>query len=150
MAHAGIGDRVEGFHAVVAALDAGRVRRLWVETSRLRHEDYDAAVTAARSGGVEVVTVHDVRPEAVLEPVETVGADYELDDDMLPVRGALTVGDLEMTWTAELHAPILLVSPEDKQSRFPRCTCKFETADGRAGRGWLEYNFPDGVPHLKS
>jgi hypothetical protein len=91
-----------------------------------------------------------VRPDMSLEPVESVGADYELDDEMLPVRGELTVGDLEMTWTAELQAPVLLVSQEGKQSRFPRCTCKFQTADGREGRGWLEYNFPDGVPHLKS
>ncbi len=90
-----------------------------------------------------------VRPDMSLEPVDAVGADYELDDEMLPVRGELTVGDLEMGWTAELQAPVLLVSPEGKQSRFPRCTCRFETADGRTGRGWLEYNFPEGVPHLK-
>jgi 23S rRNA (guanosine2251-2'-O)-methyltransferase len=75
MAHAGIGDRVEGFHAVVAALDAGRVRRLWVETSRLRHEVYDVAVTSARSAGVEVVTVHDVRPAAVTEAPQGTVAD---------------------------------------------------------------------------
>ena len=48
--------------------------------------------------GVDIFqTGYLVRPDMSLEPVENVGADYELDDDMLPVRGALTVGDLEMT-----------------------------------------------------
>lgn len=91
-----------------------------------------------------------VRPDMKLEPVEKVVADDELDAEQLPVRGALTVGDLEMTWTAELQAPVLLVSPEEKRSRFPRALCRFETADGRQGRGWLELNLPEGVPHLKS
>jgi hypothetical protein len=45
---------------------------------------------------------------------------------------------------------VLLVSPEGKQSRFPRATCRFETPDGRSGRGWIELNFPEGVAHLKS
>jgi 23S rRNA (guanosine2251-2'-O)-methyltransferase len=35
MAPAGYGDRVEGAHAVTAALDAGRVRRLFVERRRM-------------------------------------------------------------------------------------------------------------------
>lgn len=37
MAHAGYGDRVEGVHAVAAAVAAGRVLELWVESTRLRH-----------------------------------------------------------------------------------------------------------------
>jgi hypothetical protein len=61
----------------------------------------------------------------------------------------LNIGELELTWTAELQAPVLLVSPEAKQSRFPRAMCKFDTADGRGGRGWIEFNFPEGVPHLE-
>lgn len=35
MARAGYGDRVEGVHAVAAALDAGRVRKLYVERRRI-------------------------------------------------------------------------------------------------------------------
>ena len=60
------------------------------------------------------------------------------------------IRDLDLTWTAELHAPVLLVSPDGKASRFPRAMCAFETPDGRKGRGWIEFNFPEGVPHLKS
>ncbi|MEX2254733.1 MAG: hypothetical protein WEC34_04795 [Acidimicrobiia bacterium] len=91
-----------------------------------------------------------VAPDMTLTPVEAVHIDYELDAEQLPIRGELGVGDLALTWTAELQAPVLLVSPEGKQSRFPRATCRFETADGRSGRGWIEFNFPEGVPHLKS
>jgi len=100
--------------------------------------------------GVDIFqTGYVIDPDMALHPVEKVHIDYELDSEQLPVRGELSVGDLEMTWTAEMHAPVLLVSPEGKRSRFPRAVCRFETADGRTGRGWIEFNFPEGVPHLK-
>lgn len=95
-------------------------------------------------------TGYVVTPDMALHPQEKIGIDYELDDEELPIRGTLAVGDLDLTWTAELHAPVLLVSPEGKASRFPRAVCAFETPDGRKGRGWIEFNFPEGVPHLKS
>jgi hypothetical protein len=93
-------------------------------------------------------TGYVITPDMTLHPVEDVGVDYELDGEELPVRGALAVGELALTWTAEMHAPALLVSPEGKRSRFPRAVCRFETADGRTGRGWIEFNFPEAVPHL--
>lgn len=62
MALAGIGRSVEGVHAVAAALDAGRVEHLSVEFSRLGA--VAAIVTAARSSGVPVEVVEDVRPRA--------------------------------------------------------------------------------------
>jgi hypothetical protein len=94
-------------------------------------------------------TGYVVTPDMRLAPVEHVDVDYELDPERLPVAGALGIGDLALTWVAELHAPVLLVSPDGKQSRFPRAVCRFETPDGRSGRGWIEFNFPEGVPHLK-
>ena len=95
-------------------------------------------------------TGYVVTPDMTLTPVEKVQVAYELDDEQLPVRGELSVGDLAMSWTAEMHAPVLLVSPDEKKSRFPRSVCRFETPDGRSGRGWIEFNFPEGVPHLNS
>jgi hypothetical protein len=95
-------------------------------------------------------TGYVVTPDMTLTPVEKVQVAYELDDEQLPLKGELGVGDLAMTWTAEMHAPVLLVSPDEKQSRFPRAVCRFETPDGRSGRGWIEFNFPEGVPHLNS
>ncbi len=61
---AGYGADVEGFHAVAAAVGAGRVRRLTVETSRLRHGDYRRLVEAADALGASIVRVDDARPLA--------------------------------------------------------------------------------------
>ena len=58
MAPAGIGGRVEGIHAVRAALAAGRVRVLTAERSR---RDLDELVAAARAAGAAVELVDDVR-----------------------------------------------------------------------------------------
>jgi len=65
MARAGIGDRVEGFHAVAAALEAGRVKTVRIERRRLNRDDYTALAGAARSAGARVEYVEDVRPEAM-------------------------------------------------------------------------------------
>ena len=64
-------------------------------------------------------TGYVIAPGMQLTPVEKVDVDYELDTEQLPVAGTLVVGDLGLRWTAELHAPVLLVSPEGKRSRFP-------------------------------
>ncbi|MBT8247499.1 MAG: RNA methyltransferase [Acidimicrobiia bacterium] len=71
MAPAGIGSRVEGVHAVAAALAAGRVRRLTVERGRSR--DALGGVPA----GIEVVEVDDVRPLAETTAPQGVVADCE-------------------------------------------------------------------------
>ena len=75
MAPAGIGDRVEGLHAVAAAIAAGRVRTLHVEQSRLRHDDVAAIVDAARAGGARIEVESDVRPLATTGAPQGVVAD---------------------------------------------------------------------------
>lgn len=65
MAPAGIGGRVEGLHAVVAAVNSGRVRKLTIESQRLRHGEYGDLVTAAEASGATVRTVGDLRDLAV-------------------------------------------------------------------------------------
>lgn len=62
MAPPGIGVEVEGVHAVTAALAAGRVTRLTVESSR--KGALDDLLTEARRRGVEVRFVDDVREVA--------------------------------------------------------------------------------------
>jgi len=64
MAPPGIGRRVEGVHAVSAALAAGRGLRLIVEKRRLRHDAITELVEAARSHGAEVDVVDSVRDVA--------------------------------------------------------------------------------------
>lgn len=60
MASAGIGHRVEGVHAVAAALAAGRVTKLIVERDRLERVEYEELAGRAIDGGIEVETVDDV------------------------------------------------------------------------------------------
>ncbi len=65
MASAGIGDRVEGLHAVAAAVAAGRVRTLYVEHSRLRHDEVSSIIDAARASGATIHVEDDVRERSV-------------------------------------------------------------------------------------
>lgn len=87
MAAAGIGDRVEGLHAVAAAHGAGRVRRLTIERGRLRHEPYAALAAGVEEAGAGVVVVDDARGVAVTDAPQGVVADCE----PLPVR---TLGEV--------------------------------------------------------
>ena len=60
MAPAGFGDRVEGLHAVAAAVAAHRVEELWVETSRVHQPDFAGLVALAEQDGARVHAVKDV------------------------------------------------------------------------------------------
>jgi hypothetical protein len=88
--------------------------------------------------------------EAEWREITSVSADYDLDDEKLPTRMDLTLGDLALHVTPELHAPVLLESKDGKVSHFPRAMSAVTTPDGRKGYCWLELNFPEGVAHLKS
>ena len=89
MARAGIGDRVEGFHAVAAAVQAGRARSVRIEERRLKGSAYTSLAEAARSAGAEVEYVSDVRahaltsaPQGVVaacEPKQTVSIEEAVD-----------------------------------------------------------------------
>ena len=61
MAFAGIGDSLEGFHAVRAALDASRVTSLIVESGRTGRDEYAKLLSDASAAGVEIRRVDDVR-----------------------------------------------------------------------------------------
>jgi len=60
MAPAGYGDRVEGLHAVAAAVAAHRVEELWIEASRVDKPDFVALTTLAEQDGAWVHIVKDV------------------------------------------------------------------------------------------
>lgn len=67
MASAGIGDSVEGLHAVAAALAAGRVFSMSVEQQRLGRDEYAGLVEEAAARSVPVTVVDDVRAESATE-----------------------------------------------------------------------------------
>lgn len=64
MALAGRGDRVEGFHAVAAAVAAGRVLELLIQRSKTSRSEYLDLMDSARRGGARVEVVEDITPEA--------------------------------------------------------------------------------------
>lgn len=72
MARPGIGNSVEGIHAVTAALAAGRVEHLTVERGRL--DSLAGLVAEARRRGIAIETVADVRAAAATEAPQGVVA----------------------------------------------------------------------------
>jgi 23S rRNA (guanosine2251-2'-O)-methyltransferase len=62
MAPSGIGDSIEGHHAVAAAVEAGRVIEILVETSRT--DGYAELLGRAEAAGVSVMVVDDVGERA--------------------------------------------------------------------------------------
>ena len=78
MARSGIGDRVEGIHAVRAALTSGRVLKLIVERRRAeKSEDVSELVAMARHRNIEIEAVDDVRPMAATTAPQGVVAKCE-------------------------------------------------------------------------
>ncbi|MDP9144979.1 MAG: hypothetical protein M3N43_09860, partial [Actinomycetota bacterium] len=73
MAPAGYGNRVEGLHAVAAAITAGRVRRLWVEESRTKRPEVRSIVDALDQG--QVFLVADMRQLAETEAPQGIVAE---------------------------------------------------------------------------
>jgi 23S rRNA (guanosine2251-2'-O)-methyltransferase len=64
MASAGIGDSLEGFHAVRAAVDAGRVTDILVEHSRIKRDEYQRLLDDAAAAGAHIKRVDNVRDQA--------------------------------------------------------------------------------------
>jgi 23S rRNA (guanosine2251-2'-O)-methyltransferase len=95
MVPAGIGTELEGVHAVEAALDAGRVVAIEVQTSRVRR--LGGLLDRARARGVDVTIVDRIDTvtdapqgiKAVARPLRT----YELDELVEPSPAALVVLD---------------------------------------------------------
>jgi hypothetical protein len=123
----------------------------WVWCSgRLDDGTWWHCARSALAGDQLFQTGYLVGPDGELREATTIGLDYALDAEQLPTSTRLTIGELELSIVPELHAPVLLVSSEGKESRFPRAMCSATTPDGRSGHGWLEFNFPDGIKHMRS
>ncbi len=73
MAPAGYGNRVEGIHAVTAAVDAGRVNKLYIERGRDRK--VELAVLIDQIGDSRVDLVDDIRVMATTDAPQGVVAD---------------------------------------------------------------------------
>lgn len=87
MAPAGYGNRVEGLHAVAAALEAGRVEKLYVEESRKGRQGMAPLLAAA---GDLVSVLDDVRSIAETDSPQGVVADCR---PIMPVTLETLAGD---------------------------------------------------------
>jgi hypothetical protein len=83
-----------------------------------------------------------VAPGGGLVEADTVVNTVTLDSDQLPVSAEQRIGSVAFHAEPVGHAPLLLVAPDGRESRFPRAMCRYTTDDGRSGTGWTEYNFP--------
>jgi hypothetical protein len=106
-------------------------------------------VHAARSiiPDLEVfATGYTVDPDGALTPAAVVENAVDVDAETLPTAARQRIGDVTFTTEPVGHAPVLLVAPDGRESRFPRAMCRYTTSDGRVGTGWTEYNWPPGWP----
>jgi 23S rRNA (guanosine2251-2'-O)-methyltransferase len=92
MARAGIGTDLAGFHAVAAAVASGRVRVVYVERSRLRHDDVEALVSEAKGRGASVEVVDDVRPLTGTDQPQGIAAEAE-PIEAITLEGAVASGE---------------------------------------------------------
>jgi hypothetical protein len=96
--------------------------------------------------GDDVVPYHPgfVQPPAgPLAGVSHTAAAHVLGDHGFPRSATLTYDDLTLDVEPVAFAPVLLEAGDGRVSRFPRALCRFrDTAAGRAGVGWTEWNQP--------
>jgi hypothetical protein len=84
--------------------------------------------------------------EGSLLGTDQVRASYEADREGIPTEAGAIIGPLQLRIEPVAFAPVLLVAPDGRLTRFPRALCRFEdVATGRRGVGWTEWNQPQDV-----
>ena len=91
-------------------------------------------------------TGYTVSTDGALTPADVIENDVDIDAEKLPTAARQRIGPVAFTTDPVGHAPVLLVAPDGRETRFPRAMCRYTTEDGRAGTGWTEYNWPTGFP----
>lgn len=115
--------------------------RGWIWTAgRAGDEAFHAFCTVPYGGWGIGYVAHGDRLDTVLD-FEGHVTDEE-DGSGFPRTTAMRFPGLDLTCTTLHVAPVLLVSPDGRRSRFPRALCRFDAADGRSGYGWTEWNQP--------
>jgi hypothetical protein len=91
-------------------------------------------------------TGYTVDSNGKLTPAEVIENQVDIDAEKLPTAARQQIGPVSCTTAPVGHAPILLVAPDGRETRFPRAMCRYTTDDGQSGTGWTEYNWPPGFP----
>lgn len=118
----GIGDRLEGFHAVAAALAAGRVTELKIEEGRKDSAEARGLSADAAGASVPVEYVDDVRPLATTSAPQGVVA---------RARPIQTVSLTELVESAP--APVLVVLDHAEDPRNVGAIARSALAAGAGG-----------------
>jgi len=87
-------------------------------------------------------------PDGQVHPVEALQMREDPADSGLPSWGSahLEPSGIEIDIRPIAFGPLLLIAPDGRKSRFSRAAARFDTADGRVGTGWIEWNQPDPQP----
>jgi hypothetical protein len=85
-------------------------------------------------------------PGGVPEPIGGFSVDHAVGDEGIPKEIRLQLDDLAIDAEPLGWAPVLLVDPEGRQSRFPRGMIALADDRGRHGMGWIEFNQPPPPP----
>jgi hypothetical protein len=81
-----------------------------------------------------------------VEQIDECQASEEIGANGFPTVGEITCGPLVMAVEPRYFSPVHLIDESaegTRHARFPRALCRFETADGRSGVGWTEWNQPE-------
>ena len=78
-----------------------------------------------------------------LDEIGSVSLDQRVAGDGLVTADTITSGpepELELAVQPLAYGPILLEAPDGRVTHFVRAMCDVTAADGRTGRGWVEWN----------
>ena len=90
--------------------------------------------------GMEYAFGYVQKGEAITElSLGSSEAEYDGDGRMTGARIRLEGVDLEFTVTPTAYANLLLTSEDGRVAHFIRAMADFAAADGRTGRGWIEW-----------
>lgn len=82
-----------------------------------------------------------VQRDGAVEPV-TGAVSEDVGEHGFPSSATATIGGVTARITPVAFGPLLLDGPDGQVDRFPRAAATYETADGRRGTGWVEWNQP--------
>ena len=114
----------------------------WCWTAGRLEDDTKFHAAAPRIEGIDWAAGYVGGPGGPLEDVHRMVATETLGDEAIPTELHLDLEDLDLRVDPVAWSPVLLVSPEGRESRFPRALARFTEADGRTGVGWIEVNQP--------
>lgn len=98
------------------------------------------AINFVQPQGFDVALGYIRRPGEDLEPVTTARVETHFGAEKIPTAARYVINnDLEVDVEVLAAAPVPLIAGDGRTGRFPRCLCRYTTAEG-SGVGWAEWN----------